>query len=198
MVPKEARLPKDDAFVIVGSGIGGYGGGTGEIKAGAIYYGPGDIMPMRQYLQQEPPKVVEPPPAPKKPGTRWGFFAGNTEAPPPPPPPPPPVSRLHESGAFNSCGARQIMGFPYGGYSFGSNELNEADRIRIQGNVATFMVLNKQQHDTNHKKLLGWGCRVIAEFYNPVHDNILWMYMWEPRPERSPSNPNWNKVPNPR
>lgn len=61
------------------------------------------------------------------------------------------------------------------------------------GKVSSIAVLTYSQKERLHARLIKDGWRLIHEgFYNPVHNNILFLYMWEPKPTKSPGHPKYN------
>lgn len=97
---------------------------------------------------------------------------------------------LKLGGVGGSCGMQQVYLFPYKGIK----GLGEEDRKMLTGGVATLVLLNSRQaHDFGHE-LEELGYRIIMkDFYNPVHNTLLTLYVYEPYPERSPAHPKWDK-----
>lgn len=62
----------------------------------------------------------------------------------------------------------------------------------FEGQINDLVILTHAQVLKWDKHLVEIGYRKLTDFYNPLHNTVLTMYLFEPFPERSPGNPKYN------
>lgn len=102
-------------------------------------------------------------------------------------------SYLKKERFANCCGMDTLTGWPYNGHPGDKNFdnlISDLEDIHVSCPMSNYIaILSGPQHKTVRDYLPKYGWRLVGTFYNYVHDNLLYLWVFESNPDRAPSNP---------
>jgi hypothetical protein len=95
------------------------------------------------------------------------------------------------------CGMSGFVGFYGDTYLTEEDErkgISELENLMVMSHIPNAIaILNYDQHNHWSKHLPKYGWRLLTRVHNSVHNNILYLWLFEANPDFNPDNPMFDK-----